>query len=142
MYFFCFQNSKEQVFDRSDEVFQTLNATRNTLERNATHHTTVQHTATTAQERADIQAKLVSLELQWAKLQWECEGRNMRLVSIHELLHLYKKSVVPFLVSVVYFDKMLKIQTLLILIHIIIFTKKSVNPFTVKRVYQRLSEKQ
>lgn len=62
----------------------------------------LQHMTSTeipADQRAGMQAKLVELEVQWAKLQWECEGRNMRLITIHELLHNYEKAVAPFMVS-------------------------------------------
>ena len=60
-------------------------------------------TATSAmnnEERVRVQAKLLSLELRWAKLQWECEGRNMRLQTIHSLLTGYDRAVAPFMVRI------------------------------------------
>lgn len=56
-----------------------------------------------SEERVILQAKLLSLELGWAKLQWECEGRNMRLQTIHTLLTGYDKAVAPFMVRIFIF---------------------------------------
>lgn len=51
-----------------------------------------------SEARQRVQEKLSSLEMGWAKLQWECEGRNTRLITIHEMLRNYEKSVQPFMV--------------------------------------------
>ena len=56
----------------------------------------------TSEERVQLQAKLLSLEIRWAKLQWECEGRNMRLQTIHTLLTGYDRAVVPFMVRILF----------------------------------------
>ena len=67
---------------------------------------TAPHTATagmSSEERVRLQAKLLSLELRWAKLQWECEGRNMRLQTIHALLTGYDKAMAPFMVRIMIF---------------------------------------
>ena len=56
-------------------------------------------TELTSEDRVGIQAKLLSLELRWAKLQWECEGRNMRLQTIHDLMTDYERAIAPFMVS-------------------------------------------
>lgn len=61
-------------------------------------------TGMNSEERVRVQAKLLSLELRWAKLQWECEGRNMRLQTIHSLLTGYDKAVAPFMVRINYFN--------------------------------------
>ena len=49
--------------------------------------------------RVKMRSALMSLEMEWSNLQYECEERNVRLITIHEMLHGYEKAVQPFMVS-------------------------------------------
>ena len=81
----------------AERITHTLDTSRETLE----HHPVYASPATdfASEKRVGLQAKLLSLEVRWAKLQWECEGRNMRLETIHQLLTGYERAVAPFMVS-------------------------------------------
>ena len=81
----------------SDQIERCLDASRQELE-NTPPPPVNKPGDLTSDERVAMQAKLLSLELRWAKLQWECEGRNMRLQSIYTLLQNYEREVEPFMV--------------------------------------------
>ena len=44
---------------------------------------------------------MTALELRWAKLQSECEGRNQKLDMIHEMLMKFEGTLHPFMVSAI-----------------------------------------
>ncbi len=49
--------------------------------------------------RLNLESKMTSLELRWAKLQSECEGRNQKLDMIHDMLMSFERTLNPFMVS-------------------------------------------
>jgi len=93
------QDSRNTVNTSAERITHTLDTSRGTLEYPANTSTP---TGFTSEERVGLQAKLLSLEVRWAKLQWECEGRNMRLETIHQLLTGYERAVAPFMVTLLF----------------------------------------
>ena len=53
--------------------------------------------------RLNLESKMTALELRWAKLQSECEGRNQKLDTIQDMLMKFEGSLNPFLVCCFFF---------------------------------------
>ena len=81
------------VQTQEEEIEKVLGTTRSTLLRDRSQSPTRQ------EKRNALQAKMTSLQMGWSKLQWECEGRNTRLIQIHQMLHNYERAVQPFMVN-------------------------------------------
>ncbi|XP_065668233.1 dystonin isoform X8 [Hydra vulgaris] len=84
------ENVLTDVRDHEISAEETLNAGRQFLQEN--------FSLMPSTTRVKVEKKVAALELQWAKLQWECEGRNTRLIMIHDMLGSYEKAVQPFLI--------------------------------------------
>uniref|UniRef100_A0A7M5WLK9 KASH domain-containing protein n=1 Tax=Clytia hemisphaerica TaxID=252671 RepID=A0A7M5WLK9_9CNID len=94
-YIAAFKGSRKVLISNADRVNRTLDFGHDQMDDESFVSSS---TELTSEDRVGIQAKLLSLELRWAKLQWECEGRNMRLQTIHDLLTDYERAIAPFMV--------------------------------------------
>ena len=62
----------------------------------------------TPELRLNLESKMTALELRWAKLQSECEGRNQKLDMIHGMLMKFEGTLNPFMVRNSYFDMLFR----------------------------------
>ncbi|XP_065062306.1 titin-like isoform X4 [Rhopilema esculentum] len=84
-----FENLLTEVHEQEDNVDLTVGRGRRFLQG--------ARSKLTPELRLNLESKMTALELRWAKLQSECEGRNQKLDMIHGMLMKFEGTLNPFM---------------------------------------------